>query len=126
MPSKLEKYTLIKTLGEGAYSKVKLALDRENGQYYAIKIHKPTGDKAYDKQVVQIVETEAMAIIHLNHANIINIVNYYPQSVVVKEDGTKQDVNCIIVEELASGGEMFYFLQNTGKFEDKLCRYFFR
>jgi serine/threonine protein kinase len=31
MPSKLGKYTLFRTLGSGAYSKVKLAQDEETG-----------------------------------------------------------------------------------------------
>ena len=42
MPSKLGKYTLVRTLGSGAYSKVKLGLDESTGNYYAIKIMKGT------------------------------------------------------------------------------------
>lgn len=40
MPSKLGKYTLVRTLGTGANSKVKLAHDKETGQYYAVKVMK--------------------------------------------------------------------------------------
>lgn len=37
--SKLGKYELRRTLGSGAYSKVKLAVDTETGHEYALKIH---------------------------------------------------------------------------------------
>lgn len=40
MQSKIGKYTLVRTLGSGAYAKVKLAVDEETGKYYAIKIMK--------------------------------------------------------------------------------------
>ena len=40
MPSTLGKYTLLQTLGKGAHSKVKLALDKTTRQYYAVKILK--------------------------------------------------------------------------------------
>ena len=40
MPSRLGKYTLVRTLGSGAYSKVKLAQHVDTGEFYAIKIMK--------------------------------------------------------------------------------------
>jgi serine/threonine protein kinase len=40
MPSRLGKYSLVRTLGQGAFSKVKLAVDKETGKQYAIKIHR--------------------------------------------------------------------------------------
>jgi serine/threonine protein kinase len=45
MQSKLGKYTLLKTLGTGCYSKVKLAQVKETGNYYAIKILKKGNPK---------------------------------------------------------------------------------
>lgn len=38
--AKLGKYLLSRTLGKGAYSKVKLGLDPATNSQYAIKIHK--------------------------------------------------------------------------------------
>ena len=40
MPSKVGKYHILKGLGKGSYSKVKLALDPETNKHYALKIHK--------------------------------------------------------------------------------------
>ncbi len=45
MPSTLGRFSLVKTLGSGANSKVKLGIDKENGQYYAIKILKKVNPK---------------------------------------------------------------------------------
>ena len=42
MPSKLGKYTLVRTLGSGANSKVKLAQDPTTNRTYAIKIMNKT------------------------------------------------------------------------------------
>ena len=77
MPSKLGKYSFIKTLGQGAFSKVKLALDKETGIRYEVKVHR-ADDPNFDSSSVAVVETEARAISKLNHPNIVNIVNYIP------------------------------------------------
>jgi serine/threonine protein kinase len=40
MPSTLGKYTLLQTLGKGAHSKVKLAVNKSTREYFAVKILK--------------------------------------------------------------------------------------
>lgn len=57
MPSQLGKYTLIRTLGSGANSKVKLGLDKFTGQYYAVKILKK-GNPNLDDKFLELVLTE--------------------------------------------------------------------
>ena len=47
MPSTLGRFTLVKTLGSGANSKVKLGLDKATGEMFAIKILKRVNPK-YD------------------------------------------------------------------------------
>jgi serine/threonine protein kinase len=124
MPSKLGKYQLLKTLGQGAYSKVKLAKDTTSNKLYAIKVHKAS-DPNFNQKCVEVVETEAYAISKLNHKNIVNIVEYIPTAKVEKEDGTSYDVVCVIVEECAAGGELFFYVKNSGYFKEKFARYFF-
>ena len=58
MPSYIGKYRLIRTLGTGAYSKVMLALDKSNGEYYAIKIMK----KAQPADIVEQLELVAKEV----------------------------------------------------------------
>ena len=57
MPSQLGKYTLVKTLGSGANSKVKLGLDKDTGRYFAIKILKK-GNPNLDSKFLELVMTE--------------------------------------------------------------------
>jgi serine/threonine protein kinase len=124
MPSKLGKYILQRTLGSGSYSKVKQALNTEDGKLYAIKIHKK-GDPKFTPGCLEVVESEAKAISKLKHPNIVNIVDYMPEAVVEREHGAPYEVMCVIVEELAAGGELFYYVKNSGYFEEKYARYFF-
>jgi serine/threonine protein kinase len=58
----LGKYTLLQTLGSGANSKVKLALDKTTGQYYAIKILKK-GNPNLDHKFLELVMTEVKTLV---------------------------------------------------------------
>ncbi len=57
MPSQLGKYTLVKTLGSGANSKVKLAIDKETNRYFAVKVMKK-GNPNLDSKFLELVMTE--------------------------------------------------------------------
>ncbi len=81
MPSKLKQYILKKTLGQGSFSKVKLAMSKENGQHYAIKIHR-SDDPKFNAAAREVVKSEAYAMSTLKHPNIINIVEYLPEATV--------------------------------------------
>ena len=48
-----------------------------------------------------------------------------PNATVEKANGTKYEVICVIVEELAQGGELFFYVKNSGYFTEKYARYFF-
>jgi len=57
MPSQLGKYTLLNTLGKGAHSKVKLAVNSKTREYFAIKILKKQ-NKNIDQKFMDLVVTE--------------------------------------------------------------------
>jgi serine/threonine protein kinase len=61
MPSQLGKYTLMRTLGSGANSKVKLGLDKGSGTYYAVKILKK-GNPNLDHKFLELVLTEVQTM----------------------------------------------------------------
>jgi 5'-AMP-activated protein kinase catalytic alpha subunit len=96
MPSKLENYTLVKTLGQGAFSKVKLGIDSVTGKQFAIKIHK-LDDPKLDQSCVDVVQNEIHTIKDLDHPNIVNLVNYIPRATVQKSNNTTYNVVCVIV-----------------------------
>ena len=47
-------------------------------------------------------------------------------STVEKIKGTSYEVKCVVVEELAGGGELFYFVLNAGAFSNGVCIYYFK
>ena len=61
MPSKLGKYTLLKTLGSGANSKVKLGLDASTGRHFAVKILKKNNTNL-DAKFLELVMTEVVTM----------------------------------------------------------------
>lgn len=123
MPSKLGKYTLLRTLGSGANSKVKLGLAKESGRYYAVKILKK-GNPNLDHKFLDLVLTEVHTMSKLNHLNIVNLVEYNKDGTVEKENGTKENVIYIVLE-LATGGELFDYVASTGKFSVEIARFYF-
>ena len=124
MPSQLGKYTLVRTLGSGANSKVKLGLDKATGTYYAVKILKK-GNPNLDHKFLELVMTEVNTMTQLHHANIVNLVEFGQDGVVEKSSGAKEPV-IFIVLELARGGELFDYVALTGRFDEPVCRFYFR
>jgi serine/threonine protein kinase len=61
----------------------------------------------------------------LKHGYIVNLVEYNKEGVLEKEDGTTKTVFYIVLE-LASGGELFDFVAQTGAFREDVARYYFR
>eukprot|EP01017_Pseudomicrothorax_dubius_P006271 TRINITY_DN11761_c0_g1_i2.p1 TRINITY_DN11761_c0_g1~~TRINITY_DN11761_c0_g1_i2.p1 ORF type:complete len:395 (-),score=149.87 TRINITY_DN11761_c0_g1_i2:526-1710(-) len=110
------KYEMIRSLGSGAHSKVKLGLSLANNQQYAVKILKDL----YNKFITNEIETLGK----LKHPNMVNMIEFLPNVEYVKKDGTVKKVTAIVLE-LASGGEIFEFLFNTGRFSDPVSRYYF-
>jgi serine/threonine protein kinase len=67
MPGTIGKYTVMRTLGKGASCKVKLALDKETGRKYAIKII----NDMMDASLKALVMTEVKAMDSIKHKNVI-------------------------------------------------------
>lgn len=75
--------------------------------------------------MADVVQTEALAIRNLNHSGIVNMIEFIPHAILKKADGREIPVICVIVEELALGGELFYYVKNTGYFKENFARHFF-
>jgi serine/threonine protein kinase len=123
MPSQLGKYTLIRTLGSGANSKVKLALDKTTNRYFAVKILKK-GNPNLDSKFLELVMTEVHTMSQLSHPNIVNLIEYGKDGVVEKQNGVKEPVIYIVLE-LATGGELFDYVATTGRFSEPIARFYF-
>ncbi len=53
------------------------------------------------------------------------MIEYNKDGVVEKENGKKENVIYIVLE-LATGGELFDYVATTGKFDEKIARFYFR
>jgi len=124
MPSQLGKYSLLRTLGTGANSKVKLGLDKSTGFYFAVKIM-DKGNSSVDHKMLELVKTEVETMGGLNHPNIVNLIEYSEEGVVEKSNGVKKSVFYIVLE-LATGGELFDYVATTGRFEERIARFYFK
>ena len=122
MPSKLGKYRLLKTIGKGAFSAVKLAVDETTGKQYAIKIHKAD---LVDKTCIDTVVNEVKAIRQLSHPHIVPLLDFMEHGIVIKSNGDEYEVVLVVVQELATGGELFNYIANSGYLDEKIARYFF-
>ena len=120
MPGKIGKFNIMRTLGQGASCKVKLGLDAETGRKVAIKI---ISDKM-DANLKQLLMTEVKAMEVLSNDHIINQIEYGTGDY-VKDHGASKSVSYIVLE-LALGGELFDFIANSGRFEEKFARYYFK
>jgi len=117
----LDKYILGKTLGKGAHSKVKLAWDPSSDQYYAMKVIKHT----HPNLNLKILKKEIEILSNLKHPNIIKIGGCFGSADYVKKNGNSYKAVAIIME-LVSGGELFEYIAEFGRFSEEAARTYFQ
>jgi len=98
-----EKYELAEQLGTGAFSEVKIGIEKDTGLRYAVKII----DKAKCKGKETMIETEVKILKRARHDNIIRLYEMY-------EFNSK----IFLVMELATGGELFDDIVKRGKYTE--------
>lgn len=119
----LDEYKIIKDLGAGAFSTVKLAKHKTNGKLYAVKIIKD--DSLENSSSMSTFVTEVDVMKEINHPNVINLVHHSYEGVLKNPSGEKKENVTYLVLELASGGELFDFIAQTGAFSEPVARYYF-
>lgn len=116
----------MRTLGKGSYSKVKLARDTKNdNKLVAIKLHPKTSPRADLKNRTYIMN-EVNVLMNVKHPNIINVIEYVEEGKVTRKDGSSYDVYSVVVLEFAQGGELFFFVANSGYFDQRVSRFYFK
>ncbi|TAQ90921.1 hypothetical protein B7494_g811 [Chlorociboria aeruginascens] len=105
-------YAVLRTLGEGSFGKVKLAVHRVTNQQVALKII--ARKKLISRDMAGRVEREIEYLQLLRHPHIIKLYT------VIK---TPQEI--IMVLEYA-GGELFDYIVNNGKMREDEARRFFQ
>ena len=110
--SELSNYKYIKTIGEGTFGKVKLAIHILTGEKVAIKILQKNlikGPKQYER-----IQNEIKYLKLLNHPNIIKIYEVI-----------ENELSFFIVMEYATGGELFNYIVLKEKLSENETSFFF-
>jgi carbon catabolite-derepressing protein kinase len=106
------QYNIIRTLGEGSFGKVKLAVHRGTGQQVALKII--ARKKLISRDMVGRVEREIEYLQLLRHPHIIKLYTVI-----------KTPTEIIMVLEYA-GGELFDYIVSHGRMQEDKARRFFQ
>ncbi|KAI8926582.1 kinase-like domain-containing protein [Entophlyctis helioformis] len=112
----LGEYNLGKTIGQGAFSKVKIASHRETGEKVAIKvIDKKLMEEKAKKSKAAHEERELQLMMRLDHPHIIKIYQVL-----------ETEEECFIVMEYAKGGELIDYIAARDHLTEREARRFFR
>jgi len=117
----LGKYILVKTLGSGYNSKVKLGYDPSANQYFAVKIIK----HSHPSLNLKTLKKEIEILSALSHPNIVNLIEFQESADYVKKNGKSYKAVAIVME-LVPGGELFEYVADSGRFSEEVARTYFR
>ncbi|KAF5733272.1 hypothetical protein HS088_TW17G00814 [Tripterygium wilfordii] len=110
--TRVGKYEIGKTIGEGSFAKVKFAKNVDTGDFVAIKIL--DRDQVLRHKMVEQIKGEISTMKLIKHPNVIKIIEVL---------ASKRKI--YIVLEFVDGGELFDKIANHGRLrEDEARRYF--
>jgi len=98
-----KKYELGKVLGTGAFSEVKIAINRQTKEKFAVKII----DKSKCKGKENMIDTEISILSKVHHENIVRLYDLY-----------QIDNKIYLIMELVTGGELFDDIVRRGKYTE--------
>ena len=105
-PHKIGGYTLRGTVGDGAFSVVKLAYNDELGQYFACKIVPKSRLSSHNLE--QRFELEIRINQQMHHSGIVGLI-----------DILKDELNYYVIMEFCPNGELFQYIVDRGKLSEE-------
>ena len=121
MPSRVDNYTLGKTLGAGVSAKVKLAQDPQGNQY-ALKIFDLQNENVTQK-TVELLRNEVAIYRNLKHENIVRLFDFKENAEKINDRKEVKKVHYIVLE-FVTGGELFDYVALQA-FKPEICRFYF-
>ena len=139
---KIDKYQFIEVLGKGSFSKVYRAKHTKDKKEYAIKVindervldeykavSKLVGSEknfaSLDDMLLSIRD-EAKVLVELEHPNILKFYGINEKGVYSKRDGKKQIATLYSVSEVCPNGDLWEYIEYSGRFDAKYCRSMFK
>jgi len=119
--ARLSKYFLVKPLGSGYNSKVKLGYNPLDNQYVAVKIIK----HSHPCLNIKTLHKEIEILQALSHPNIVNLIEFHESADYIKKNGQTYKAVAIIME-LVPGGELFEYVADSGRFSEQVARTYFK
>ena len=117
--AQLDKWKLIKKLGDGATSRVFLGYDSVNKKYAAIKVL-----KKLDFQSIELARNEFKTQSALSHPHILSVHNFYETITLIDAENKSMTVTAI-AQEAAAGGDILKLMDLIGVFPESLARTYF-
>lgn len=107
----LADYEILQTLGTGSFGRVRLAKNRQSGDYFALKILKKS-EILRLKQVDHVI-SEFGILREINHPFLVNMIGF-----------SQDDRYLYFSLEYIPGGELFTYLRNIGKLDSGHARFY--
>ncbi|KAJ7568179.1 hypothetical protein O6H91_01G021600 [Diphasiastrum complanatum] len=111
--TKVGKYELGRTLGEGTFAKVKFAKNLDTGENVAIKVLDK--EKVLKHKMAEQIKREISTLKLVKHPNIVQLYEVL---------GSKTKI--YIVLELVTGGELFDRIVHQGRLQEDVARRYFQ
>ncbi|KAH8971981.1 hypothetical protein BDL97_02G170800 [Sphagnum fallax] len=111
--TRVGKYELGKTLGEGTYAKVKFARNRETGESVAIKVLDK--EKILKHKMVEQIKREISTMKLVKHPNVVQLLEVIASKTKI-----------YIVLEYVTGGELFDKIVHQGRLNEEDSRKYFQ
>lgn len=110
-------------MGSGFSAVTKLATDNETGKTVALKIF-DLSKNDITANMLNLLNTEYENTRNFNHPNIVRYLDCNLDTTEVK-NGQEKKVALIAMEPIM-GGELFDYVANSGAFDAKYARYYFK
>jgi len=124
MPSNIDHFECVKTLGSGISAKVKLAKDKNNNdQLVALKVFDKS-NTINNTQAMKTLKEEVAAYSSLSHSNMVSLISFKEDAIWKKSDGRTVKIAYMVLE-FVSGGELFDFVALSA-FSESICRFYFK
>jgi len=118
-----ERYLILNKLEKGSFSKVRVCIDTQTNQRYAIKIFNE--EFAKNPKNMDMIAQEINTHVKFDNENIAKLVNYNFSGKLRKTDNRTKVIKYLILE-LGDRGALFELLSSKKRFPVKIARHFFK